>query len=101
MYNFVLIPDVSNLRLPFFEEVDTKSVVPVPSVHEQEEGTIFAMCASGTSSKDSLLSWIRHLESDGNLSLAKLSIVFTLKSMPGEELPVIEEGTSSELKKTD
>lgn len=51
-----------------------------PSVHEQEDGIIFALCATGTSSKDSLLSWIRHLEKDGNPALGSIPVVFTLKS---------------------
>ena len=28
----------------------------------QEDGTILAVCATGSSSRDSLLSWVRHLE---------------------------------------
>ena len=31
-------------------------------MHEQEDGTILAVCATGSSSRDSLLSWVRKLE---------------------------------------
>lgn len=52
----------------------------IPSVHEQDDGVIFSVCATGTSSKDSLLSWIRHLEKNGNPNLGQIPIVFTLKT---------------------
>lgn len=51
----------------------------IPSVHEQEDGVFFSLCATGTSSKDSLLSWIRHLEKD-NSTLVEIPVVFTLRS---------------------
>lgn len=60
----------------------------MPSVHEQEDGVIYSVCATGTSSKDSLLSWIRHLEIDGNPILAKVPIVFTLRSGQKELAPI-------------
>lgn len=72
--------DVSNLRVPFFNmSQPPSSVVKQPSVHEQDDGTILAICATGTSSRDSLLSWIRHLEKS-NPALSKAYVVFTLKS---------------------
>lgn len=57
-----------------------KQLIVLPSVHEQSDGTIFSVCATGTSSKDSLLSWIRHLEKDGNPILGTIPVVFKLKS---------------------
>jgi signaling intermediate in Toll pathway protein len=51
-----------------------------PSVHEQDDGTILAVCATGSSSHDSLLSWVRHLEVDGNPALATVPVLFTLRS---------------------
>merc|ERR1719471_1570750 len=66
------------------------TVVKEPSVHEQEDGTILAICATGTSSRDSLLSWIRKLE-DTNPNLAKMAVLFTLTSPLGPVLPVTEE----------
>lgn len=66
-----------------------------PSVHEQEDGIIFSLCATGTSSKDSLLSWIRHLEKDGNPALGSIPVVFTLKS--GEKEVVTTEDTRKKI----
>ncbi|KAL1494079.1 hypothetical protein ABEB36_009733 [Hypothenemus hampei] len=75
-------PDkVENISVNFFSsKPPVKSIVKVPSVYEQEDGVIYSLCATGTSSKDSLLSWIRHLELDGNPTLGTLPVVFTLKS---------------------
>lgn len=81
------ISDVGNLKHSFFED---QALVRQPSVHEQEDGTIFAMCATGTSSRDSLLSWIRSLEIDGNPALAEIPVLFTSKSPLGEVVPVSE-----------
>lgn len=73
--------NVENINTSFFNfKPPVKNILVVPSVHEQEDGVIYAVCATGTSSKDSLLSWIRHLENDGNPVIANLPIVFTLKS---------------------
>ncbi|XP_046996827.1 evolutionarily conserved signaling intermediate in Toll pathway, mitochondrial [Schistocerca americana] len=93
--------DVSNLRDPVIDTSGDRitAVVQAPSVHEQDDGTILAMCATGTSSRDSLLSWIRLLEADGNPQLAKIPVVFTLKSPPGDKL-FLEEGIISEEQKT-
>lgn len=69
-----------------------KEVIVYPSVHEQEDGIIFALCATGTSGKDSLLSWIRHLEKDGYPALGSIPVVFTLRSSEKEVAVVKEEG---------
>ncbi|XP_077275369.1 LOW QUALITY PROTEIN: evolutionarily conserved signaling intermediate in Toll pathway, mitochondrial-like, partial [Temnothorax americanus] len=52
--------DVSNIRIPFWDKKEVALLAP--AVHEQDDGTYFAMCATGTSTKDSLLSWIRCLQ---------------------------------------
>ncbi|XP_017776268.1 PREDICTED: evolutionarily conserved signaling intermediate in Toll pathway, mitochondrial [Nicrophorus vespilloides] len=77
--------DVSNIKVPFFNILpeEPKSLSTIPSVHEQEDGVIYALCATGTSSKDSLLSWVRHLEKV-NPKLTECPIVFTLKSAEKE-----------------
>uniref|UniRef100_A0A1B0CEG4 Evolutionarily conserved signaling intermediate in Toll pathway, mitochondrial n=1 Tax=Lutzomyia longipalpis TaxID=7200 RepID=A0A1B0CEG4_LUTLO len=48
----------------------------VRSVHEQNDGTILAVCVTGTCSKDSLLSWIRILQNEGYDDLANIPILF-------------------------
>lgn len=93
--------DVSNIQIPLFTTKPPlgKMLKSIPSVHEQEDGVIFSVCATGTSSKDSLLSWIRHLEKDGNPNLAKIPVVFTLKSGIKEVVTVEENQDSYDVAK--
>lgn len=76
------LDDVSDIRIPLFNlrPPVKKDLAVLQSVHEQEDGTILALCGTGTSSKDSLVSWIRHLEKDGNPVLAEVPVVFTLRT---------------------
>ena len=62
----------------------------VRSVHQQDDGTIFAICATGTSTKDSLLSWIRLLEANGNPALSEIPVLFRFHSKVGEKAIQIE-----------
>lgn len=73
----------------YFEEENYSQLVAKPSEHEQEDGTIFAMCVTGTSSKDSLITWIRYLQKN-NPILEHAKIVFTLRS-PDSGPRLIEE----------
>ena len=70
------------------------TVVREPSVHEQEDGTILAVAATGTSSRDSLLSWIRVLEQT-NPNIANMAVLFTLTSPLGPVIPVKESSNVS------
>ncbi|XP_066153021.1 evolutionarily conserved signaling intermediate in Toll pathway, mitochondrial [Euwallacea fornicatus] len=95
-------PDnIKTIKASFFNfKPPIKNVLKaIPSVHEQEDGVIYALCATGTSSKDSLLSWIRHLELDGNPALTELSIVFKLKSMTKEVTHVDKQQGNLEVEK--
>ncbi|XP_046753958.1 evolutionarily conserved signaling intermediate in Toll pathway, mitochondrial [Diprion similis] len=74
--------DVTKIELPFFKTEKSVVTHDETSIHEQEDGTIFAVCATGTSSRDSLLSWIRFLEKDNDV-LANIPIIFTAKSPLG------------------
>lgn len=77
------IEDLSHIRVWTHKDVpkdELELAAPEPSAHEQEDGTIFACCATGTSSKDSLLSWIRLLERQAPM-LNHMQIVFTIKQM--------------------
>lgn len=81
--NFYEDPDdVSNIKIPFW---DKKEITVAPSVHEQDDGTYFAVCATGTSTKDSLLSWIRCLEKR-NPVLNMIPVVFKLASYTKDQL---------------
>ncbi|KAF2884404.1 hypothetical protein ILUMI_21783 [Ignelater luminosus] len=79
--------DVSHINVPLFgfTPPSKKSLMTRPSVHEQEDGVVLAVCVTGTSGRDSLLSWIRHLEADGNPALAEIPVVFTLRA-PEKEI---------------
>ncbi|ESO07253.1 hypothetical protein HELRODRAFT_76513, partial [Helobdella robusta] len=71
-----------------------KSLVLPPSIHEQEDGTTLAMCLTGTSSKDSLASWIKFLERS-NPSLSNIPVLLMLKSATNE-LEVIRKNNNND-----
>ncbi|XP_066584734.1 evolutionarily conserved signaling intermediate in Toll pathway, mitochondrial [Prorops nasuta] len=77
--------DYEKLYIPYQKK---EKILP-RLVHEQEDGTYYGLCATGTSTKDSLLSWIRHLE---NLypKLQKCAILFKFVSST-DELHYFEE----------
>jgi len=68
-----------------------------PSVHEQDDGTILACCATETSSKDSLLSWVRLLEKEIP-NMDNLQILFTIKQAWSPIKPISPEELSLEPK---
>lgn len=53
---------------------------PDRSIHQQDDGTIYSICATGTSTKDSLLSWIRCLEKNDNPSLGHIPVLFKFRA---------------------
>jgi len=77
----VRVADMFNWSM--FEEEKPKALEIPPSVHEQEDGTILAMCITGTSTKESLTSWIRFLERT-NEKLTQIPVVFRLQSPQAE-----------------
>lgn len=70
-------------------ETKSRDIILPPTIHEQIDATIFANCATGTSTKDSLLSWIRCLQKS-NPVLGEIPIIFTLKNLTEEEKRFIE-----------
>ncbi|XP_075973614.1 evolutionarily conserved signaling intermediate in Toll pathway, mitochondrial [Anticarsia gemmatalis] len=97
--------DVSNLKkppgIPGFIGSTKLPAVRHSTVHEQDDGTIVSVCATGTSSRDSLLSWIRLLEKHGNPVLSNLPVIFTLTAPPNEvsipeTQPATKEDSTSE-----
>ena len=68
------------------EKAPGGTVARLPSVHEQEDGTILAVCATGSSSRDSLLSWVRRLEVGLQSSLMAL---WRTQFVPLDPLPEI------------
>lgn len=82
--------DVSNLKFWFtgqLEEEEEKEISKPRTVHEQDDGTILAIGATGTSSRDSLLSWIRLLQ-ERNPKLAEIPVLFTQASPIGTVMTV-------------
>lgn len=83
--------DVSKIDVPIFgfgKHEKNNKVGTLRSVHEQDDGTVYAICCTGVSTKDSLLSWIRLLENDGNPALAHLAVLFKFKSVVNKHLVV-------------
>ena len=60
-----------------WDEEEGGQLVPLRSVHEQEDGTVLAMAITGTSTKDSLVTWIRCLQ-QANPALEQIPVVFRL-----------------------
>lgn len=95
-YIFFRILDVSDLQLPKMLKMFTPTnanrknkIALKRSIHQQDDGTVYAICATGTSTKDSLLSWIRLLEQNGNPSLAHTPVLFKFISKVDDQLPAI------------
>jgi evolutionarily conserved signaling intermediate in Toll pathway len=92
--------DVGNLKIPNFltgggRQMPEKNKLALrKTVHEQDDGTIFAICCTGTSTKDSLLSWIRLLEQDGNPDLAEIPVLFKFRSPIAHQLVPIDPSPS-------
>lgn len=80
-----------------FEEEKPKALAVPPTVHEQEDGTVLALAITGTSSKDSLVSWIRFLERT-NERLVQIPVVFRLRS-PETRVNVVDENQDAQLTK--
>lgn len=82
--------DVSQINVPLFGFAGPKpnKLALKKSVHEQDDGIIYAICCTGISSKDSLLSWVRLLEKDDNPNLQNLAVLFKFKSSMEKELAI-------------
>ena len=84
------VDQVTDMKMWMYGKSDPgTSVEKALSVHEQSDGTILGVCATGTSSKDSLLSWVRFLQRD-NPDLENIPILFTLSSPLGPVIPISE-----------
>ncbi|XP_019555592.2 evolutionarily conserved signaling intermediate in Toll pathway, mitochondrial [Aedes albopictus] len=89
------LDDVRNIRIPFLgigmshSKAPPKNKVALQrSIHEQDDGTIFAICCTGSSTKDSLLSWVRLLEKHGNPCLGHMPVLFKFTSHVPDQLKV-------------
>lgn len=71
--------DVSNIPITVFGEKPYSDEVKPSTLHEQTDGIILAIGATGTSTRDSLLSWLRILQVQ-NPKLTEIPVVFTLRA---------------------
>lgn len=71
--------DVGNIPLTMFGEKPKNELVKPSTVHEQEDGILLSLCATGTSTRDSLLSWLRILQEE-NPKLKEIPVIFTLRA---------------------
>lgn len=81
------MPDFLKFLKPSENRIAVKK--PKRSIHQQDDGTIYAICATGTSTKDSLLSWIRLLEINGNSSLSHIPVLFKFRSAVNDKALVV------------
>lgn len=95
------LDDVGNLHSVYEEEFLDKALEPIQTVHEQEDGVILGVCCTGTSSRDSVVSWIRFLEQTNPRLGKDLSVLFTLKSPigPTDDIEILSYRDVEELKK--
>lgn len=92
------MPNFLSFMSPKKSDVVVKK--PQRSLHQQDDGTIYAICATGTSTKDSLLSWIRLLEQNGNPSLAVIPVLFKFRtSVDDRALVVVNNNSNDSVKK--
>ena len=83
-----------NWKSPLLGNDEQTNIMVVPSVHEQDDGTILGMCITGSSSKESVASWINFLQTD-NPNLRRVPIIFTIRS-PEQTLQVVEDESSKQ-----
>ncbi|KAK7110641.1 evolutionarily conserved signaling intermediate in Toll pathway, mitochondrial-like [Littorina saxatilis] len=77
-----------------WEEEEGGQLVPLRSVHEQDDGTVLAMTITGTDTKDSLVTWIRCLQK-ANPVLEQIPVVFRIRT-PDSEVQVIGSKTPND-----
>lgn len=71
--------DVSNIPITVYGEKPHTELARLSTVHEQTDGIILAIGATGTSTRDSLLSWLRILQVQ-NPRLREIPVVFMLRA---------------------
>lgn len=60
------------------EEEEQTAIVPKKSVHEQEDGTVYGMCITSDSSKESVQDWIQFLQTK-NPALEHIPVLFRIR----------------------
>ncbi|XP_021379521.1 evolutionarily conserved signaling intermediate in Toll pathway, mitochondrial-like isoform X2 [Mizuhopecten yessoensis] len=75
--------DWTGLNPYLTENEDDQAVLVPPSIHCQDDGTVMATCITGTSSRDSVVTWIRYLQ-QSNPKLEHIPILFSIKTHTGQ-----------------
>lgn len=91
------LPKFLKFMEPKEKELDVQK--PKRSIHQQDDGTIYAICATGTSTKDSLLSWIRLLEVKGNPKIVHIPVLFKFKAPVDDRALVVVNNQNDNEKK--
>lgn len=69
--------DMFDFVTPLDGEEQT-AIVPQKSVHEQEDGTVYAMCITSDASKESIQDWIQYLQTS-NPALEHIPVLFRIR----------------------
>ncbi|XP_067673383.1 evolutionarily conserved signaling intermediate in Toll pathway, mitochondrial-like [Haliotis asinina] len=72
-----------------YDSEERGDLLPEWSMHQQEDGTVMAMCITGSASKDSLVTWVRYLQRT-NPMLEHIPVVFKLRT-PDTDLQPVQE----------
>ena len=76
------LKNVHNIFSDPFNKDFAKNKKPELTIHEQSDGVIYALCCTGTSSKQSVLNWTKFLE-ESNQCLKDYVVLFRIKEAPG------------------
>ncbi|XP_060082334.1 evolutionarily conserved signaling intermediate in Toll pathway, mitochondrial-like [Ylistrum balloti] len=75
--------DWSGLNPYFTENEEDCSIFVSPSIHSQDTGIVMATCVTGTTSRDSVVTWVRYLQKT-NPKLEHIPILFSIKTHTGQ-----------------
>lgn len=85
--------DVSDIRINVFGKSKDSMAATQKDLHKTSDGVILGIAATGTSSRDSVLSWVRLLEAT-NPKMKTLQTIFKMKA-PTKDVETINDGSKS------
>lgn len=85
--------DVSDIKLNVFGKSKSAMAATQKDLHRTSDGVILGIAATGTSSRDSVLSWVRLLEAT-NPKMKILQTIFKMKA-PTTQVETINEPSSN------
>lgn len=83
--------DVSDIKMNVFGKSKDSMTATQKDLHKTSDGVILGIAATGTSSRDSVLSWVRLLETT-NPKMKTLQTIFKMKA-PTTEVETINEAS--------